>query len=96
MTKNELLSLNVYEKEPVGVIIKTNTGGHYALEAHVSSDGDIDFTYSDLNTLLDGLKTDGGRVESEAGNYMTLESVIRQTCILPDSITTISEMEVGY
>lgn len=93
-TKNELLNLDIFDEKAIVVVIKTKDGGHYVIEAH-ASDGYVDFTYSNLNTLFEGLKSDGGIVEPEIDGTLTLDSVLRETSIDPESIVSMNRLEIG-
>ena len=77
--QNEILNLNVYEHNPIVLLVKTEED-IFCFKVQVSeSDGDIDFTYIDFSTLT----YDGGRIEPESYEkpIITVQEVIGQTNI---------------
>lgn len=77
--QNVILNLNVYDHNPIVLLVKTEED-IFCFKAQVSeSDGDIDYTYINFSTLT----YDGGRIEPESYEkpIITVKEVIEQTPI---------------
>lgn len=88
---NEILNLNVYENDPIVLLVKTEED-IFCFKAQVSdSDGDIDFIYVNFSTLT----YDGGRIEPESYEkpIITVLEVIRQTPINLKKVYSVVVLE---